>query len=137
MSTYDLTLHPADAWELAHQLRYVAERIERLGPECLPDAGAEKTVLIDGETAGAISQAGSVTLADQGYLMRAAVNGDIGFMNRIADAQAALLSILSQHDLNGFQREGVMLALDELASGLSHRAEFLEEEFSTVEMTKE
>lgn len=131
--TFDLTLHPADAWELADQLAYIANDIDRVGVEFLPAPGEEKALRIHGHTIGAISQVGSVTLADQGHLMRAAVNGDIGFMNRIADAQAALLSILSQHDLNGFQREGVMLALDELASGLSHRAEFLEEEFFPAE----
>lgn len=142
MSTFDLTLHAADQWQLAEHLRHVADRIDRLGPACLPDAGEEKAVMIDGETVGAMSQPGHMTAADRLNLGSAALVGDASLMRRVSNAQGAILSLL-QDDLNGlrelnsYHRHGLLLALDELAGSLGERAAFIEEECPTVEMTKE
>lgn len=138
MNTFDLTLHAADEHELADQLRHVADRIDRLGPPALPCAGEEKPVLIDGQTAGAISQPGCVTFVDQAYLDRAALVGDTSLMRRISDAQSAITSLL-QDDLNGlrelsdYHRHGLLLAMQELSASLEERAGFLDERMQEAE----
>lgn len=62
----------------------------------------------------------------------AALLGDVRMMRRVADAQSAIVSIL-QDDLNGirelsdFHRDGLLMALDEMASSLESRASFIED----------
>lgn len=58
--------------------------------------------------------------------------GDASLLRRTANAQMALFSILEQHDLDASQRDGVFQALDELAAGLSRRAEVVEDHLSAA-----
>lgn len=132
MSTYDLTLHATDAWELASQLRTVADRVSKVEAGCLPKAGEEKALVFDGNTIGAISQPGIVPPSAESSVDRTVLTGDASLMHRVSESQSAIINLL-QDDLSGLQelndhhRNGLLLALDELARGLSFRAEFLEE----------
>lgn len=79
---------------------------------------------------------------DRLNLSSAALTGDASLMRRASDAQSAIISLL-QDDLNGlrelsdYHRHGLLLAVQEMAGSLEERATFIEEEFSTVETTKE
>ncbi|WP_445005477.1 hypothetical protein [Halomonas mongoliensis] len=67
---------------------------------------------------------------DRKNLASATLLGDYRTMSRVALAQRAILSTLRDSDLElgDFRRDGLMLALDELAGLLEERAGFLEEE---------
>lgn len=67
---------------------------------------------------------------DRYMMARAAMGGDARVMRSVGDAQAAILSVLldETHDLNAFQREGLLLALSELSGQLGQRANFIEDE---------
>lgn len=56
MNTYHLNLHAADQWQLAENLRTVAERIAKAGPDCLPEPGEEKALVFDGVEIGTMAQ---------------------------------------------------------------------------------
>lgn len=131
MKTIDLTLHAATPSELAEQLAAIANDINTHGGNAIPEPGEEATLLVAGKVAGAISSPSVMTDADRANLARAAISGDCMAMDKIATAQMALVKVLQYQRLDDFTRDGLLLALDELATSLASRAEFLEEEYFT------
>lgn len=127
MSSIDITLHSQSKAELADQLRAMAERLDT--PEqSLPVAGEESLVYHKGKLAGVISSPGVITDADRANLARAALAGDCRMMERIGNAQSALVQVLQYHRLDELTKEGLLIALDELASRLIERTDFIEDE---------
>lgn len=129
MKTIDLTLHAETTTELAEQLAAIANDINTHGGNAIPEPGEEATVLVASKVVGAISRPGIVTDADRANLARAALAGDCRTLDRVATAQMALVKVLQyqRRELDDFTRDGLLIALDELAGSLAERANFLEE----------
>ena len=127
MNTVDITLHSQSQAELADQLRHLADRLDTSG-QSLPDAGEESLVYHKGELAGVISSPGVITDADRANLASAALAGDCILLERVGNAQSAIIAVLQRHNLKDYTREGLLIALDELASRLTERAGFIEDE---------
>ncbi|XGA78582.1 hypothetical protein OR573_08565 [Halomonas sp. CH40] len=133
MNTFDLTLHAETVFELAEQLAAIANDINTKGGNTIPEPGEELTVLVGGEVVGAISSPGGMTDADRANLARAALCGDCRTMDRVSIAQMAVIKTLQYQRLDEFTRDGLLIALDELAGSLAERASFLEEEYFSGE----
>lgn len=127
MKTIDLTLHAETTTELAEQLAAIANDISTHGGNAIPEPGEEATVLVASKVVGAISRPGIVTDADRASFARAALAGDCRTLDRVATAQMALIKTLQYQRLDDFTRDGLLIALDELAGSLAERANFLEE----------
>lgn len=131
MITVDLTLHAETTTELAEQLTAIANDINTQGGNALPAPGDENTVLVSRKVVGAISRPDVMTDADRASIARAAISGDCVTMDRVASAQMALVKVLQYQRLDDFTRDGLLIAMDELASKLVDRADFLEERYFT------
>ncbi|MGY4876666.1 hypothetical protein ACLUEY_02120 [Vreelandella aquamarina] len=131
MITVDLTLHAETTTELAEQLTAIANDINTQGGNALPAPGDENTVLVSRKVVGAMSRPGIVTDADRASLARAALAGDCRTLDRVATAQIALVKVLQYQRLDDFTRDGLLIAMDELASKLADRANFLEHRYFT------
>ena len=127
MSTVDITLHSQSQAELADQLRHLAYLLDT-SEQSLPDAGEQAPVCHKGALVGVIASPGRVTVEDQANLARAALAGDCRMLERIGNAQSALVQVLQYQRLDEFTKEGLLIALDELASRLTERAGFIEDE---------
>lgn len=68
-----------------------------------------------------------MTPTDKFMLNRAAFSGDARTMERAAIAVMAIADCLRSEDINEFQRDGLLVALDIIADDLSERASFLED----------
>lgn len=63
--THTLTLQSADQWELADNLRKVAQRIAKAGPDCLPEPGEDDALVFDGQHVGTIARVPSAAEVEE------------------------------------------------------------------------
>ena len=70
----------------------------------------------------------TITNEDRANFARATLAGDCRMMERIGNAQMALVNVLQYHSLDEFTKEGLLIALDELATQLTERAGFIEDQ---------
>ncbi|NYS60819.1 hypothetical protein [Vreelandella salicampi] len=141
-TTINLTLHAADVWETAEHLRHLADRIDRIGGNAVPEPGEQHDVVINNEIVGTMAGPPAHTAPQQPRPKRMADSIILGtHATAIVDCNAAITGLAQilinagvQDDcegeppVNNYQRGCIEMAIEKLAERAVSSAEWIEEQ---------